>query len=182
MPNKHDNDDVELSALLSMAEPPKSPSQLDDYILNYAREQASGVESNSRMKLFVDRPPNPLSIFNQGLDKRLGNAIEITLGSVPMLWDAEKHGSDNPFLRLFSSIDLVAIFQVVLSLLALLFAYDAIAGEHEAGTLRLMMSHPVRRGQILAAKYIGAMVCLMTPLLISLLLAQLLSWLAVAFH
>ena len=25
----------------------------------------------------VDRPPNPLSIFNFGLDRRLGNSIEI---------------------------------------------------------------------------------------------------------
>ena len=63
-----------------------------------------------------------------------------------------------------------SFFQGILSLLALTFAYDAIAGEYERGTLRLVLSHPVGRGYILVAKYIGAMVCLFVPLLMSLLL------------
>ena len=53
-------------------------------------------------------------------------------------------GINNPYLHLFSQIDLVFIFQVVLSLIALLFAYDAIAGDWETGTLRLVLSHPRR--------------------------------------
>ena len=80
----------------------------------------------------------------------------------------------NPLLNLFTSIDIVFIFEVVLSLIALIFAYDAIAGERERGTLRLVVTHPVRRGQILLAKYISAMLCLLVPLLISLLLAVIL--------
>ena len=59
----------------------------------------------------------------------------------------------------------------MLSLLALLFPYDAIAGERETGTMRLTMSHPVRRGNILAAKYLGAMTCLILPLIMSLTIA-----------
>ena len=37
--------------------------------------------------------------------------------------------------------------------------------------MRLVLTHPVRRGQILLAKYISAMTCLLVPLLMSLLLA-----------
>ena len=59
----------------------------------------------------------------------------------------------------------------MLSLLALLFAYDAIAGERETGTMRLTMSHPVRRGSILGAKYVGAMTCLILPLIMSFIVA-----------
>ena len=81
---------------------------------------------------------------------------------------------DNPFLNLLSSIDLVVVFQVVLSLLALLFAYDAIAGEHEKGSLRLIMTTPASRGKILLAKYIAAMIALVVPLTISLILTQIL--------
>ena len=125
-------------------------------------------------EVVVDRPPNPLSIFNVGLDKRLGNQVEVHHGFVPTLWDAKMHGSDNTFLNIFSSIDLVFIFKVVLSLMALIFAYDAIAGERERGTLRLILTHPVLRGQILLAKYVSAMVCLLLPLLMSLLLAMIL--------
>ena len=124
--------------------------------------------------LNVDRAPNPLSIFNVGLDKRLGNQVAVHHGFVPTLWDAKMHGSDTTFLNIFSSIDIVFIFEVVLSLMALIFAYDAIAGEREAGTLRLVLTHPVRRSHILAAKYISAMACLLIPLLMSLALAVIL--------
>ena len=106
------------------------------------------------------RPPNPLSIFNLGLDKQVGNEIDVYHAFVPTIWDAEKHGADNPFLNLFTSIDIVLVFQGVLSLLALIFAYDALAGERERGTLRLVLTHPIQRGYILFAKYISAMLCL----------------------
>lgn len=48
------------------------------------------------------------------------------------------------------------------------------AGEREAGTLRLTMTNPVSRPIILLAKYISAMMCLILPLVMSLLLALLL--------
>ena len=122
----------------------------------------------------VVRPPNLLSIFNAGLDKRLSNEIFVLHGLVPTLWDGQLHGSTNPLLNLFSSIDIVFIFEVVLSLMSLIFAYDALAGERERGTLRLVLTHPVSRGKILLAKYISAMICLLVPLLISLLLVVIL--------
>ena len=122
-------------------------------------------------KLVVHRPPNPLSIFNLGLDKQVGNEIDVYHAFVPTIWDAKKHGADNPFLSLFTSIDIALVFQGILSLLALVFAYDALAGERERGTLRLVLTHPIRRGYILFAKYISAMLCLLVPLLISLLLS-----------
>ena len=124
--------------------------------------------------LFLDRAPNPLSIFNVGLDKRLGNLIGIYHGFMPTLWDAQMHGTDNPFIAFFSSIDIVFVFEVILSLMGLIFAYDAIAGERERGTLRLVLAQPIGRGQILLAKYISAMVCLLVPLILSLLFALLL--------
>ena len=124
--------------------------------------------------MYIDRPPNPLSLFNVGLDKQLGNQVEIYYGFVPTLWDAKMHGSDNPIMNIFSSIDIVFIFEVVLSLLALIFAYNALAGERERGTLRLVLTHPVRRGHILFAKYISAMLCLLVPLIVSLLLSAIL--------
>ena len=137
-------------------------------------QQLREAKTYSTMYLFVDRAPNPLSIFNVGLDKRLGNLVGIWHGFVPTLWDTEMHGTDNPFIAFFSSIDIVFIFEVVLSLMGLIFAYDAIAGERERGTLRLVLAQPIRRGQILLAKYISAMLCLLVPLLLSLLFALLL--------
>jgi len=141
---------------------------------NAHREKAQEAKTYSMLKLSTERPPNPLSLFSAGLDKRLGTTFDIYHGFVPMISDGSARSLDNAFLNLFSKIDLVFIFQVVLSLMALLFAYDAIAGDWENGTLRLVISHPVRRGTILLAKYIGAMVCLLLPVLMSLLMVLIL--------
>ncbi len=138
------------------------------------RQELLETKTYSAGHISLNRAPNPLSIFNIGLDKRLGNEIWISYVYMPTLWDANKHGTDNPFLNLFTSIDLVLIFQSVLSLLALIFAYDSLAGEYERGTLRLVLTHPVGRGYILFAKYIGAMICLLVPLLMSILLSLIL--------
>ena len=143
-------------------------------VLKTEHQRSRDMKTYSSGTYSVARPPNPLSIFNVGLDKRLGNEIRISHGFVPTLWDTGTYKLTNPLLNLFTSIDIVFIFEVVLSLIALIFAYDAIAGERERGTLRLVVTHPVRRGQILLAKYISAMLCLLVPLLISLLLAVIL--------
>ncbi|RKU18735.1 hypothetical protein C6500_12450 [Candidatus Poribacteria bacterium] len=137
--------------------------------LQETKTYSAGME-----RLSVDRFPNPLSIFNVGFDKRLGNEVSISHGFVPALWDASMHGSDNPFMGMFASMDIVFILEVILSLLALIFAYDALAGEYERGTLRLVLTHPVGRGYILFAKYVGAMLCLLVPLLMSLFLSVIL--------
>ena len=137
------------------------------------RQDLRNSKTYSTAYLFIDRAPNPLSIFNVGLDKRLGNYIGIYHGFMPTLWDARMHGTDNPFIAFFSSIDIVFVFEVVLSLMGLIFAYDAIAGERERGTLRLVLAQPIGRGQILLAKYISAMACLLVPLILSLLFALL---------
>ena len=136
------------------------------------RNQLRSTYSNSTWD--VVRPPNLLSIFNAGLDKRLSNELHLSYYYVPTIWDGRIHGSTNPFLQLFSSIDIVFIFEVVLSLMSLIFAYDALAGERERGTLRLVLTHPVSRGTILFAKYMSAMLCLLIPLLMSFLLVVIL--------
>ena len=137
-------------------------------------EQMQERDTYSGVSWDVVRPPNLLSIFNVGLDKRLNNEVFVFYSYVPTLWDGQKYGSTNPFLNIFSSIDITFIFEVVLSLMAFIFAYDALAGERERGTLRLVLTHPVSRAKILLAKYISAMICLLVPLLISLLLVVIL--------
>ena len=115
--------------------------------------------------LKCDRSPKRLSIFNEGVDKRKGNTVTVAHGYVPAV--AEHHGSDNPYLNIFSSIDFTVICQVVMSLLALLFSYDAISREKEAGTLRLALSCAVPRPTLLLGKYIAGMVSISLPLIAS---------------
>lgn len=43
----------------------------------------------------------------------------------------------------------------LIPLIALLLAYDAIVGEEEGGTLLLLMTYPLSRGQLLLGKFLG---------------------------
>ena len=115
--------------------------------------------------LKCNRKPKLLSIFNEGMDKRKGNSVAVAHGYVPAV--AERHGSDNPYLGIFSSIDFTVICQLVMSLLALLFSYDAISREKEAGTLRLALSCPIQRPILLLGKYIAGMISISLPLIAS---------------
>ena len=115
--------------------------------------------------LKCNRKPKLLSVFNEGMEKRKGNSVSVAHGYVPAV--AEQHGSDNPYLNIFSSIDFTIIFQVVMSLLALLFSYDAISRKKEAGTLRLTLSCTISRPTLLLGKYIAGMVSISLPLVAS---------------
>ena len=53
----------------------------------------------------------------------------------------------NPISVLFATPDLAYVVNIVISLLALLLTFDAITGELETGTLRLMLSNAVPRGR-----------------------------------
>ncbi|WP_347330359.1 ABC transporter permease [Marinimicrobium locisalis] len=50
---------------------------------------------------------------------------------------------------------LASLATFLMPLIALLLAYDAIVGEEEAGTLMLLLTYPLGRGQILLGKFVG---------------------------
>ncbi len=160
--------------------------RLASYNEDFQRHQEGNFrgETYSSFMPSLDRAPNPLSLFNQGLDKRSKNSLQIRIGEVPFLWGnvSRNTGFSNPFRYLLADIDLVSILQILFSLLALVFAYDAIAGDLENGTLRLTLVNPVGRGLILMSKYLGAMLCLTLPLLMSFLLTLLLQLQSNAIH
>ena len=106
------------------------------------------------------RKPNPLSIFNIGTEKSGADMVSIRL-AIP-IWEqqAQKQGSDNPFLSIFLAIDVIFVFKIVLSALAILFAYNTISGEREDGTLKLVLSNPVPRDVLVLGKYLGGMLSL----------------------
>ena len=58
---------------------------------------------------------------------------------------------------------------VLMSFFAILFTFDAIAGERMRGTLSLIMSNTVSRGQVLLGKYLGAFVTVFLSLVMGVL-------------
>jgi ABC-type transport system involved in multi-copper enzyme maturation permease subunit len=63
-------------------------------------------------------------------------------------------------------MDAVFIVQSVLGLLALLLVFDAVSGERESGVLRLLLSAPVRRADLVLGKALGAVLTLAVPLVL----------------
>ena len=73
---------------------------------------------------------------------------------------------DAPLLSTFITIDWVFIIGVLLSLATFLFTHDAIIGEKESGTLKLVMANSLSRHTLLWGKFWGAMLVLIGVLLL----------------
>ena len=120
-------------------------------------------------KLFLK--PTPLSVFANGLEQVLPTYLGMTRNGI-------RPGStalaQAPLAYVLGNLDFLFIVGTVFSLLALLFTFDAVAGEREAGTLRINLSNPVPRDVFLWSKLIGGYVVFVIPFLVSFLLGLLL--------
>ncbi len=165
--------------------------QVDDYekrlagyntAVREAETEARGWELYAKIKPKAHRKPNPLSIFNVGTENDGANTVTVELGKPifefsSSIWGAptQKRGSDNPFLAMFLTVDVVFIFKIVLSALAILFAYNTISGEREDGTLKLVLSNSIPRDTVVLGKYLGGMLSLFPIVLVSLIVALLIA-------
>ncbi len=112
----------------------------------------------------IDKPLNPMQIFVRGVDSRLVVSARVTHGQQPIF---EAQHEINPVSYLFPPGDLLFFIGVVMSLLALAFGYDAVSGEKESGTLKLLMSYSAPRDLVLLAKWVGGYLALAAPFLLA---------------
>lgn len=108
------------------------------------------------------RPPEPLSVLDQGFDAYLGNEVTIHLFAIP----AEASGGyrGNELLGASPAADLTTIVAVVLGLLALLLAHDAMQSERESAVLPSLLASGIPRGTLLTGKVLGGLLALALPL------------------
>jgi ABC-type transport system involved in multi-copper enzyme maturation permease subunit len=147
--------------------------RLNDYNRNVASNDAvlRSVKVYMNITPTVYRKPSVLSVFSEGLEKRLGNSAKIEPESVPQI--NMTMTEDNPFLSVFPSLDVSLIFKIVLSLLVLLFAYDAVSGEREQGTLKLIMSGSLPRYHFLLGKILAGLITLAVPVTVAFIIGLL---------
>ena len=69
-----------------------------------------------------------------------------------------------------TKVDWAFIIGSVLSLIALLFTFDAVSGERELGTLRLMLANPIPRHTVLIGKFLGALISVGIPFAVAVLM------------
>jgi ABC-type transport system involved in multi-copper enzyme maturation permease subunit len=115
--------------------------------------------------LRVGRPPSPI-ILVRGLPRDAG--VE-TLNV-------------NPVLELFPPAGLEWIVGGIFSLLAIVLGFDALNGEKERGTLRLMLANRLRRSEVVMAKWAGGMLVLVVALTAAILAALLIVLVRAGVH
>lgn len=112
----------------------------------------------------VANKPNPLAIFAAGLEDEMTRSYRISS------WSDPRTGGRTfcaPSMRYFARLDMVLIVGIVCSLLAMLLVFDAISGERENGTLKVLLSGPVPRDTVILGKFIAGLVTLLAPLLLA---------------
>ena len=155
----------------------KYNQNLVDYQESVKRTQAAAKENppnaqdpNVEVSKFFLKP-TPLSVFANGLEDALPSYLGMTRNGV-------RQGSTGigqaSLSYALGNLDFLFIVGTVFSLLALLFTFDAVAGEREAGTLRINLSNPIPRDLFLWSKLIGGYVVFVIPFLVSFLIGLLL--------
>ena len=103
---------------------------------------------------WLTRDVPPLRVLATGLDENLSLNANAEAFNLPR-FSNNRHFVHNPNRYLFTQFDFVFFFNIVGSLMAFAFTYDAISGERQRGTLRLMMANPISRAHILLTKFLG---------------------------
>jgi len=157
----------------------KSPEQLAESIINNKNYKLAFFVQRS---IQIDQAPLAIRFCVNGGTDLLPN--QFFVGS---FWNQEvrtsyNKTSENPWIQRISSIDWIFIISVLLSFMALVLSYDAISGEKEVGTLRLVLSYSLSRFQVLAGKFISILVILLIPLFIGQLLSLSLIQLSRSVH
>jgi ABC-type transport system involved in multi-copper enzyme maturation permease subunit len=126
-----------------------------------AENSFKNVRVYSQLRPEIVKSPEPLSIFCRGINGNVGNQIKIWLGEKPLFATGKAAIRDNPLLNSFFTIDFIGIIAIIMSLLALIFTYDACTREKEDGTLKLQLSNSLSRYKILLGKVLGVYLTLL---------------------
>jgi len=142
---------------------------------SFHREQITSYPSGQMVYLLghsVDKPPASLGALVEGADAYVGSiAFTSVLSGLEVYGTSAEHDVAG---SLFGRIDPAGVIMVVLSLVALLLSYDAVAGEREGGTLKLCLSNAVPRDVLIAGKYLGRLMVVLAPFCVSFVIAALL--------
>jgi len=118
----------------------------------------------------VLRPPQMLSIISQGKDRKLGNSLTMTYLNLPYRTSGylgQYTSKHQQYAAGFAAVDFAFIVRVVLSLMVVFLAYNAVAEEKIQGTLKQALANALPRDKILLGKFAGGLVVVLGSLLIS---------------
>nr|AAW84303.1 hypothetical protein [uncultured Poribacteria bacterium 64K2] len=124
------------------------------------------------------KKPSALYFCAEGGDPFLSGAVEShhyfwENGDLKSFWRMRYPAATQNLINIrpdVTKIDWAFVIGYVLSLIALLFTFDAVAGERERGTLRLMLANSVPRHTVLVGKFLGALMSVSIPFALAVLI------------
>ncbi|NCC49791.1 MAG: hypothetical protein EOM20_01115 [Spartobacteria bacterium] len=150
--------------------------RMDDYVQSTLDSRANAAAERQTHRdthfwrfqwtgMFLERPVLPLGILVTGTERNPDPRFRVFQKSKPII---RPSGSidRNPLVTLSTPVDIMFITGVVMSLLVLVLSFDAVSGEREQGTLKLLLSFPVPRSVLIFAKWIGGILTLCIPFII----------------
>lgn len=146
-------------------------SDLKEYssAISLNQKEVESKDVTNFYNILVYKRPSSLSSFVSGIEGNLGKETYVSVfSSIPQLSNARY--SNNPIFAIFGALDFDFLVRIILSLFAILFTYDAISGEREKGTLKLIMSNHIPRDVFILGKAIGGFISLFIPFIIPFLM------------
>ena len=171
------------NAVVYLREHPKRIQEYRDGVAEYQNRLATHA-ADSLYKLAEQGPgnlykqPSPLHFCAEGGEVFLsayaqGSYHRWGAGTLESFWILA-YPSVNPNLYNIrpnvTKVDWNFIIGYVLSLVALLFTFDAISIERERGTLRLMLANSISRHTVLIGKFLGALISICIPFTLAVLM------------
>jgi ABC-type transport system involved in multi-copper enzyme maturation permease subunit len=138
-----------------------------DYRLHVTQEE----QHPSTMGTSLFKSPRPLLFMAEGGEKNI--PLGYYMGPKQTLL-AMPAGTANFKMPDIPELDWAFIIKIVFSLYVILLGFEAVSGEKERGTLRLVLSNPVGRIKLLTAKYLAIISSAAIPLLAGLLISLIL--------
>jgi ABC-2 type transport system permease protein len=134
-------------------------------------ENRKSYQELSQFGVKVARGPSPLSAVAAGVSSALGRSARVRPETQPEI--APPPLAETPVLAVLGELDFNGVTRVFLSLFVLLLTYNAVAGEKENGTLKVVLANPVPRAQLLLGKALGLFGILVAATLVPALLGLL---------
>jgi ABC-2 type transport system permease protein len=102
------------------------------------------------------QPPQPFSALVKGMDGEIDRTVSV---SQRIVFGARQ--DESAARALSDTPDTSFVVKLLVSLFALMFSLDAAPREKESGTLRAMLSQPIRRWQLILSKSLGNSISLL---------------------
>ena len=132
---------------------------------NWLNQGQKNAHAAAHYGVYVFKPVAPLSVFDRGLQPFVGSTVYLEAHRQNQA--AFLPAQDSTSMRRFGDLTAAACLQLLLPLLIILFAFGALAGERESGTLRQVLSLGVRPASLVFGKAMGlggALAVLLVPI------------------